>query len=114
MEILFQREQFLCAKQTSTLGISIFTQGIYLFCRAFNHVQLGILLVYYRLTFKGWARIVEQTDDNGNPGSYAPPRSDLNAPDLYIPVMSFITYIIITGFVTGLEKSTASTGYSFL
>lgn len=35
---------------------------------------------------------------------YSPPRSDLNAPDLYIPVMSFVTYIIIIGVVAGLAK----------
>ena len=42
-------------------------------------------------------------------GAFAPPRSDLNAPDLYIPVMSFITYVIITGIVAGLDSAAATT-----
>lgn len=51
---------------------------------------------------------MEQTDDNGQVGAYAPPRSDLNAPDLYIPVMSFITYVIITGIMSGLDSTAAA------
>lgn len=30
---------------------------------------------------------------------------DDNAPDLYIPLMSFITYIIVTGYVKGTKNS---------
>jgi len=30
-----------------------------------------------------------------------PPRDDINAPDLYIPTMSFVTYILIIGYVLG-------------
>lgn len=57
---------------------------------------------------KGWTRIVEQMDDNGQAGAFAAPRSDLNAPDLYIPVMSFVTYIIIVGIASGINKANAS------
>lgn len=31
-------------------------------------------------------------------------KDDLNAPDLYIPVMAFITYVLVAGFVFGLQK----------
>jgi protein transport protein YIF1 len=58
---------------------------------------------------KGWARNVEQMDDTGQVGAYAPPRSDLNAPDLYIPLMSFVTYIIIIGFLSGLNTANSDT-----
>ena len=34
---------------------------------------------------------------------YAPPILDPNAPDLYIPLMSFVSYLIITGLGLGLE-----------
>jgi len=33
--------------------------------------------------------------------TYPPPRADINAPDLYIPVMGFVTYIIICAMVSG-------------
>jgi len=29
------------------------------------------------------------------------PKNDLQAPDLYIPLMSFVTFILITGFYLG-------------
>jgi hypothetical protein len=31
------------------------------------------------------------------------PRNNLQAPDLYIPLMSFITYLLITGFYHGQQ-----------
>ncbi|KAK6038966.1 Hrf1 family protein [Cooperia oncophora] len=32
-----------------------------------------------------------------------PAKDDVNAPDLYIPLMAFITYIIVSGFVLGTQ-----------
>lgn len=33
--------------------------------------------------------------------AYLPPRDDVNAPDLYIPVMAFVSYVLLVGFVFG-------------
>ncbi len=44
-------------------------------------------------------------DDTGRVGAFAPPRADLNAPDLYIPLMSFVTYIILVAIATGIDTS---------
>ena len=30
-----------------------------------------------------------------------PPKLDVNAPDLYIPIMSFVTYILMLGICLG-------------
>ena len=30
-------------------------------------------------------------------GGLAPPREDANAPDLYIPAMAFVTYVLVAG-----------------
>lgn len=35
---------------------------------------------------------------------WALPKQDINAPDLYIPLMSFITYVLLVGFRKGLGK----------
>lgn len=35
--------------------------------------------------------------------SYCPPREDVNSPDMYIPLMAFVTYVIITSFIYGLR-----------
>lgn len=32
---------------------------------------------------------------------YKPPRDDPNSPDMYIPVMALVTYILLAGVVTG-------------
>ncbi|KAK0520750.1 Protein transport protein yif1 [Tilletia horrida] len=37
-------------------------------------------------------------------GGYLPPREDVNSPDLYIPVMALVTYILITTVISGLES----------
>lgn len=32
-----------------------------------------------------------------------PPRDDLNSPDMYIPVMALVTYILLYGMIAGLR-----------
>ena len=39
-------------------------------------------------------------DDNMAP-AYRPPRDDLNAPDLYIPTMAFVTFVLVMGYALG-------------
>jgi protein transport protein YIF1 len=34
---------------------------------------------------------------------YLPPREDVNAPDMYIPVMAFVTYILLSTILAGLH-----------
>ncbi|XP_040112288.1 protein YIF1A isoform X1 [Oryx dammah] len=38
-----------------------------------------------------------------------PPRQDLNAPDLYIPTMAFITYVLLAGMALGIQKRSVPT-----
>lgn len=33
---------------------------------------------------------------------YKPPRHDINAPDLYLPIMALVTYILLSGFLLGM------------
>ncbi|KAJ6863316.1 hypothetical protein NC652_040006 [Populus alba x Populus x berolinensis] len=35
--------------------------------------------------------------------SYKPPVYDINAPDLYIPLMAFGTYLVLAGFILGID-----------
>ncbi|SPC61751.1 related to YIF1 - protein required for the fusion of COPII transport vesicles with the Golgi [Ustilago sp. UG-2017b] len=44
-----------------------------------------------------------KTASSGQEG-YLPPRDDVNSPDLYIPTMAFVTYIILTSVILGLES----------
>lgn len=34
---------------------------------------------------------------------YKPPIQDVNAPDLYIPLMSFVTYVLLMGYILGSD-----------
>jgi hypothetical protein len=45
-----------------------------------------------------------RSEINGQLEGYKPPRLDINAPDLYIPSMAFVTYILLVGTVMGVEQ----------
>eukprot|EP00026_Physarum_polycephalum_P013928 Phypoly_transcript_14389.p1 GENE.Phypoly_transcript_14389~~Phypoly_transcript_14389.p1 ORF type:complete len:324 (+),score=28.19 Phypoly_transcript_14389:71-973(+) len=68
---------------------------------------------------KQWKRRIIRV---GEVDSYAFPREDINAPDLYIPAMAFVTYILLVGFVYGTNAQftpellglTASKGLAIL
>jgi len=75
--------------------------------------KLQILLLPYR--HADWER-------KGDAGQAAPPSQDANAPDLYLPLMGLVTYILVAGFVSGADgrftpevlASTASTGMAIV
>lgn len=50
---------------------------------------------------RSWKRVCQVNDDGSE--TYFPPRQDLNAPDLYIPLMAIFTYIVTVGFMAGTE-----------
>lgn len=65
-----------------------------------DYVANKLKLVLLPYTHRGsWQRSVLQTPTGDE---YPPPRADINAPDLYIPVMGFVTYIVFCAVVAGL------------
>jgi len=58
--------------------------------------KLKILL--FPFPHKVWKRRIHK---QGEGEVYLPPRDDINAPDLYIPLMAFVTYVLLIGFVLG-------------
>ncbi|CEP03916.1 hypothetical protein PBRA_003523 [Plasmodiophora brassicae] len=58
-----------------------------------------ILLPYLH---KRWSR---ERSGNDGAGAFLPPSADVNAPDLYIPLMAFVTYILLMGFIMGISKA---------
>ena len=57
--------------------------------------KLRLLLLPYR--HKDWER-------KGSPGGGPrPPSEDVNAPDLYLPLMAYVTYAIVVGYVVGSQ-----------
>ncbi|BBN12484.1 protein transport protein YIF1 [Marchantia polymorpha subsp. ruderalis] len=65
-----------------------------------QYVKNKVKVVLFPFLHKGhWTRIAEQVAGGL---TYKPPRYDINAPDLYIPIMAFATYIILCGIAQGL------------
>ncbi|KAJ1692289.1 hypothetical protein LUZ63_008987 [Rhynchospora breviuscula] len=64
-----------------------------------QYVRNKLRVVLFPFLHRGhWTRITEPV---GGRLSYKPPIYDINAPDLYIPVMAFTTYVILAGFSLG-------------
>ncbi|CAM9549133.1 unnamed protein product [Scytosiphon promiscuus] len=63
--------------------------------------KLKVLLL--SILKKDWYRLPsedEVKDDQGRP-KFERPVADVNAPDLYVPLMSFITFVLVTGYAKG-------------
>ncbi|CCE88987.1 Piso0_001782 [Millerozyma farinosa CBS 7064] len=72
------------------------------------YVAKKILLILFPYTNKNWVRTTMGEDPSmgGTPGAapvFNPPVNDINAPDLYIPLMSYITYILLWASFQGLK-----------
>jgi hypothetical protein len=61
--------------------------------------KMQILALPYR--HKEWERQLVTVGG----GQYAPkpPSEDINAPDLYLPLMGYVTYILVAGYVSGAD-----------
>jgi len=76
----------------------------YYFAVTNGYVLRKLLLVLFPFRHRSWRRRQLVGDDgDGAPGEFLPPREDVNAPDLYIPVMAFVTYVLLVAFVHGTQ-----------
>ncbi|XP_062855867.1 protein YIF1A [Trichomycterus rosablanca] len=62
-----------------------------------KYVMKKLMLLLFPYTHQDW----EVRYHRDTP---LPPRNDINAPDLYIPTMAFITYILLAGMALGIQK----------
>ncbi|CAL9738605.1 protein transport protein Yif1p [Monosporozyma servazzii] len=74
--------------------------------------KLKQLLFPYLKTINNWQRVVIDSSTSANGGGaaptngtvgYATPRDDVNSPDMYIPLMGLITYILVWNIKQGLN-----------
>ncbi|KAJ8434911.1 hypothetical protein Cgig2_003350 [Carnegiea gigantea] len=66
-----------------------------------DYVRNKLKVVLFPFLHRGhWTRI---TEPMAGRLSYKPPIYDINAPDLYIPVMAFFSYIVLGALVLGLN-----------
>ncbi|KAF2083330.1 YIF1-domain-containing protein [Saccharata proteae CBS 121410] len=61
-----------------------------------SYVVNKLYLVLFPWRHRPWVR---QNPD----GVFLPPREDINSPDMYIPVMAFVTYILLSTLIAGLR-----------
>ncbi len=64
-----------------------------------------IKLLLFPFLHKTWTRRRDDAYDGGQNAhdEFLPPKDDINAPDLYIPVMAFITYTLLSGYALGAK-----------
>lgn len=72
------------------------------------YVLRKLLLVLFPWRHKPWSRQQRPSASSGQePSTYSfyflPPRDDLNSPDMYIPVMAIVTYILLSTLLAGLR-----------
>lgn len=62
-----------------------------------RYVMNKLRLLFFPFAHKDWSLKYDQE----NP---VQPRYDINAPDLYIPAMAYITYVVLAGFILGMQE----------
>lgn len=67
-----------------------------------SYVINKLFLVLFPWRHKGWSR-KQAVGANGQEGWYLPPREDVNSPDMYIPVMGLVTYVLLSTLIAGLK-----------
>ncbi|KAL1412674.1 Protein transport protein yif1 [Vanrija albida] len=69
-----------------------------------SYVLRKLRLVLFPWRHRPWGRQIRRTGDNGSVDQWAPPRDDINAPDLYIPTMALVTYTLLATLASGLQS----------
>lgn len=67
-----------------------------------SYVMNKLRLLLFPWRHKPWSRRMHRSE-NGQT-EWQPPRDDLNAPDLYIPLMALVTYILLAALYSGLDS----------
>ncbi|KAK3673197.1 Protein transport protein yif1 [Recurvomyces mirabilis] len=69
-----------------------------------SYVTHKLLLVLFPWRHRPWSRQQTHSSDPSARGTeFLPPREDVNSPDMYIPLMAFVTYVLLTTLIAGLN-----------
>ncbi|KAI8357232.1 YIF1-domain-containing protein [Mortierella sp. GBAus27b] len=69
-----------------------------------QYVVNKLKLLIFPWRHKLWTRVLKRSETTGDPVGYQPPRDDINAPDMYIPVMALVTYVLLVGISLGTSS----------
>ncbi|KIJ15732.1 hypothetical protein PAXINDRAFT_168772 [Paxillus involutus ATCC 200175] len=67
-----------------------------------SYVIKKLQLVVFPWRHRPWSRKVRRSETGQS--EWQPPRDDINCPDLYIPLMALVTYILVAALQTGLQE----------
>ena len=69
-----------------------------------KYVVNKLFIVLFPWRHRPWSRQQQPMATSGQSGPmFLPPREDINSPDMYIPVMAFVTYILLSTLLAGLQ-----------
>lgn len=69
-----------------------------------SYVLSKLIIVLFPWRHKPWSRSSSSHSAASQGGPlFLPPREDINSPDMYIPVMAFVTYILLSTLMAGLR-----------
>jgi len=71
----------------------------YYFAVDTSYVLKKMGLLFFPFTHKDWSIHYDKNEDDA-----VQPRFEINAPDLYIPLMAFITFILVAGISLGMQQ----------
>ncbi|KAI8870110.1 YIF1-domain-containing protein [Ramicandelaber brevisporus] len=60
-----------------------------------SYVFHKLRLILLPIRHPRWTRIPLRSDQTGEVVGFRPPRDDINSPDLYIPLMALVTYVLL-------------------
>ncbi|KAH7890371.1 YIF1-domain-containing protein [Phlebopus sp. FC_14] len=67
-----------------------------------SYVIRKLQLVVFPWRHRPWSRKIRRSEAGHT--EWQPPRDDINSPDLYIPLMALVTYILVAALQTGLQE----------
>ncbi|KAF9399471.1 hypothetical protein BGX21_006180 [Mortierella sp. AD011] len=70
-----------------------------------QYVVNKLRLLIFPWRHKLWTRALKRSETTGESIGYLSPRDDINAPDMYIPVMAFVTYVLLIGISMGTTNN---------
>lgn len=68
-----------------------------------SYVINKLYIVLFPWRHRPWSRQQARSNDGQGAIEFLPPREDVNSPDMYIPLMAFVTYILLSTLIAGLN-----------
>jgi hypothetical protein len=68
-----------------------------------SYVVRKLWLVLFPWRHKPWSRQQRMANSQSGESVFLPPREDINSPDMYIPAMAFVTFVLLSTLLAGIR-----------